>query len=174
MERMPSRRLIRILVALFAVVAVPLAACGSDNGSSGSGSGSGSGKLEVSDATVAVPPNPSQAAIRLVIDNDTDVEDALIAVSTPAAERAEVHLSDVDDEGRSTMETVPSLPVAARSSVSMEAGGLHVMLIGVTEDLEEGDEIPLKLTFEEAGEVDVTVDVVAPGHDADMEGHNHD
>ncbi|MEO6989330.1 MAG: copper chaperone PCu(A)C [Aquihabitans sp.] len=165
-------RLVRVLVALVAVVALPLAACGSDSDSSGADAGSGSGKIEVHDATVGVPLNPSQAAVRFMIDNGTDIDDELIAVSSPVSDRAEVHKSDVDAEGRSIMEAVPTLKVPAGSSVVFEAGGLHVMLIDLTEDLVEGSTVPLTLTFEEAGDVAVTVDVVAAGHDADMEEHD--
>lgn len=171
MEQMSKPRLVRVLVALVAVVALPLAACSSDSGSSGSGAHSG--KLEVHDATVAVPPNPSQAAVRFMVDNGTAKDDKLVAVSTPVADRAEVHKSSVDAEGRSTMDAVPSLDIPAGSSVTFETGGLHVMLTGLTKDLKVGDTVPLKLTFEEAGQVDVTVDVVAPGHDADTEEHDH-
>lgn len=71
------------------------------------------------------------------------------------------------------MEPVPRLDIPAGSSVTFEAGGLHVMLTDLTEDIEEGDTVPLTLTFEEAGAVAVTVDVVAPGHDADMEDNDH-
>lgn len=168
---MSKHRLVRVLVALVAAAALPLAACSSDGGSSGAASGNG--KLEVHDATVAVPPNPSQAAVRFVVDNGTDTDDELIAVSSTAAERAEVHRSEVDAEGRSTMEPVPRLDIPAGSSVTFEAGGLHVMLTDLTEELTEGDTVPLALTFEEAGAVAVTVDVVAPGHDADMEDNDH-
>lgn len=169
-------RVLVALVALVAAVALPLAACGSDSDSAGSDAGSASGKMEVLDATVNVPLNPSQAAVRFVIDNGTDIDDELIAVSSTAADRAEVHKSDEDDEGRSIMEAVPRLKVPAGSSVVFEAGGLHVMLIDLAEDLTEGTTVPLTLTFEEAGDVDVTVDVVAAGNDDDhhMEDHDHD
>ena len=172
MNQMSSSRLVRVLVALVAVVALPLAACSSDGGSSGSGNGSDGGKIEVRDATVAVPLNPSQAAVRFVIDNGTDVDDALIGATSPVAAGAMVHKSDVDAEGRSTMDAVPSLPIPAEASIVFDPGGLHVMLTGLTEDLEEGDTFPMTLLFEEAGKVDVTVDVVAPGHDADTEDHD--
>lgn len=169
---MLNTRLVRVLVALVAVVALPLAACGSDSDSSDSDAGSTSGKIEVHDAIVAVPPNPSQAAVRFVIENGTDVDDELVAASSPVAERTEVHKSDVDDEGRSTMEAVPSLAIPAGESVTFEAGGLHVMLTGITEELTAGETVPLTLTFEEAGDIAVTVEVVAPGDDDHMEDHD--
>ncbi len=71
------------------------------------------------------------------------------------------------------MEAVPRLDVPAGATVMFETGGLHVMLTDLTEDLVEGDTVPMTLTFEEAGAVAVTVDVVAPGHDADMEERDH-
>lgn len=163
----------RVLVVLVAAVALALASCGSDSDSAGGDRSSGSDTIEVHDASIVVPPNPAQAAVRFEIDNDTDVDDELVAVSSPVAERADVHESSVDADGRATMDAVPSLAVPAGSTVTFAAGGLHVMLTGLGEELEQGDTFPMTLTFEEAGDVTVTVDVVAPGQDTDTEEHDH-
>lgn len=150
--------LTRSLLTLALVVAAPLAACSSDGGSTGSDAG----ELTVTDVVVGVPPNPDVAAVRMVITNGVDVDDALTGGSTPAADRVEVHRSDVDDEGRATMTEIDRVPVPAGSKVTFAPGGLHLMVTGLHDELAEGDSFPLALTFERAGTVDVTVQVVSP------------
>lgn len=150
----------RPILALIAVLAVVLAACGSDAGAERSGA------LTVTDATVDVPANPSQAAVRLVIDNQSDVDDELLSVSSPVAGGAAVHRSEVDDEGRATMSEVKGLSVPADEQVRFEPGGLHVMLTELNQPLAAGDTFDLVLTFAEAGEQTVEV-AVAGGPSAD-------
>jgi hypothetical protein len=43
--------------------------------------------------------------------------------------------------------------------VSLEPGGYHIMLLDLAEPLEDGDTFELTLRFEQAGEMDLTVDV---------------
>ena len=44
----------------------------------------------------------------------------------------------------------------------MEPGGKHIMLIGLIEELNAGDNVPLKLVFETAGEMLVEAVVKMP------------
>lgn len=59
--------------------------------------------------------------------------------------------------------------------MTFEPSGLHVMVTQIETELEIGDDVPLTLTFEEAGEIDATATVVEPGSvDATMEAdHDH-
>lgn len=61
--------------------------------------------------------------------------------------------------GMMTMRPVDRIPVAAGDSVALEPGGYHVMLLDLVAPLEVGSTIEVTLTFEEAGEQVVTVDV---------------
>ena len=66
---------------------------------------------------------------------------------------------DTDMGGAMTMQAVASVPVGAGETVSFQPGGLHVMLLGLVEPLEVGSEFDVILTFENAGDVVVTVEV---------------
>lgn len=121
--------------------------------------------------TVDLPANPEVGAVRMVVRNGGDHADALVRVSSPIAAGAMVHRSIVDAVGRSTMVPESSLPIAARSSVTFEPGGLHVMLTGISRALHVGDRVPLIFTFRHAGTVRATAVVVAPG--ADGGDHEH-
>ena len=129
--------------------------------------------LSVRGVRVDRPANPSVAAVRLTIENETDTGDALIAVSSPDATRASVHRSVVDDAGRSTMEPVDRLEVPAETTIEFAPGGLHVMLDEPTRDLQVADEITLTFTFENAGDHTMSAPVVEPGTStSDMGDHD--
>lgn len=159
---MTPRRRPRLLVLAAAAALAPalLGACGGDDAEAAP---SGAAAVSVLDATIDWPANPRIAAVRMVVRNDAAEGDVLVSVSTPAAERTEIHRSEVDDEGQVSMVEQESLEVPARSEVTFEPSGLHVMLTDVTADLQVGDEVPLVLTFEQAGEVRATATVVEPG-----------
>lgn len=119
--------------------------------------------LHIDEARIDWPANPEIAAVRLEIDNPTDADDTLVAVSTPAAPKASVHRSTTDDEGLASMDPVTELPVPAGESVTFAPGGLHVMLTNIPEALEVGDDIEITFTFENEGDLTITVPVVKPG-----------
>ena len=61
-----------------------------------------------------------------------------------------------------TMVQQENVPVAAGSQVTFEPGGLHVMLIGLTEDLKPGASFKVTLHFEKAGTITLDVPVREP------------
>ena len=67
------------------------------------------------------------------------------------------------------MRPVADIPVPAGQTVRLRPGGLHVMLIGLTEPLRQGATVPLTLRFERAGEVTVQLEIQAAG----ARGHTH-
>jgi hypothetical protein len=61
------------------------------------------------------------------------------------------------------MRRVEAIEVPADGMASLRPGGFHIMLIGLTEPLKEGERFPLTLTFEKAGSVTVEVAVEGVG-----------
>src|SRR5690606_33672806 len=73
----------------------------------------------------------------------------LVAADTPAAANTEIHeMAMVDDVMK--MREIDNLDLPAGQTVELAPGGYHLMLIQLHEQLKEGDEIPLTLTFEAA------------------------
>jgi copper(I)-binding protein len=68
------------------------------------------------------------------------------------------------------MRAVPAIDVPAGARVALGSGGYHVMLVGLHRPLVAGASVPLTLTFERAGSIEVTADVepaaAATAHDA--------
>ncbi len=97
-------------------------------------------------------------AVYLTVINHGAAGDRLLAVSTPVAAKAQLH-SNIVDAGVMKMRPVEAIDIEAKGSTTLEPGGIHVMLMGVQNPLEEGDVFPMTLTFETAGSVDVEVHV---------------
>ena len=94
------------------------------------------------------------------ITNAGSLDDALIGIATPAAGMPMLHETIVQD-GIASMPHAMSIPVPAGQNVQLSPGGYHGMLMGLTTALKEGDNFPVTLSFEKAGEVTVNVDVLS-------------
>jgi len=77
----------------------------------------------------------------------------------------EIHETVELDGGVMRMQRVDGgVAVPAGGRVAFEPGGRHLMVIGITVDLAEGDALPLVLEFERAGRVEVQARVERPVH----------
>jgi copper(I)-binding protein len=108
----------------------------------------------------------------LVIRNTGAVADRLLSVSSPAAQRMELH-THIRDGDVMRMRPVADIPVPANGSVTLQPGGLHLMLIGLTQPLAVGQSVPVTLRFERAGEVTIQLAVQAAGARQPGHGHRH-
>jgi periplasmic copper chaperone A len=153
-------RMVFALCALFA-----LAACGAPPSPT-----EPSGGVEISAAWAApTPGGVDVSAGYLTIANSTAENDRLVAAASPRAERVEIHEMAMDGAVM-RMRRAEALDIPAGEQVALAPGGLHLMFFGVTQPFAEGEEIPVTLTFERAGAVDVTLPVqrgpdAAPAHE---------
>ncbi len=104
----------------------------------------------------------ANSAAYMVIRNTGSEADKLIAASTDAAKTVELH-TVIEEGGMMRMRQVEGgIDIPANGQVELKPGGFHVMLIGLTRDLNAGDKVELTLTFEKAGEIPVTAEVRQP------------
>ncbi|MFG0673132.1 copper chaperone PCu(A)C, partial [Delftia sp. WSY_7] len=95
----------------------------------------------------------------------------LIGASTPAAARVELHEMKMEGDIM-RMREVPFIELPAGQEVQLRHGqSHHLMLIGLTQPLREGDRFDLTLQFEKAGEYKVKVWVQQPKRMPS--GHQH-
>lgn len=106
----------------------------------------------------ATAPGATVGAGYLLITNGTSRDDELLAVSTPVADRVELHSSSMED-GVMRMRPLATVRIPARATVRFEPGGLHLMLIGLRAPLEPGAAVPLTLNFRRAGTVRARLEV---------------
>jgi copper(I)-binding protein len=109
----------------------------------------------------AASPLAQSGAAFMTIFNHSDMDDRLIGVTSEAAERLELHTHIQNDEGVMRMvEVEEGFAIAAGETIALDRGGMHVMLLGLTNPLEQGEEIEITFTFEHADPVThiVTID----------------
>lgn len=108
-----------------------------------------------------LPPVSANGAAYMTLVNKGNAPDKLVSVSTPMAMKAELHTHAMEG-GMMKMRRVDGIEIVPGKPAVLEPGGLHVMMMGLTEPLVEGKSYPLTLTFERAGTVEVTVRILEP------------
>lgn len=106
----------------------------------------------------ATAANAKAGAMYLTVTNAGTEADRLLAISSDAAARCEMHVSEASGDVM-TMRMVDSVEVPAGGSVSFAPKGAHVMLMGLKAPLRKGETFAATLHFEKAGEVAVEVAV---------------
>lgn len=107
------------------------------------------------------PANSQVLAAYITLENPGATPLHLVSVTSPLFSKVELHQT-INKDGMAMMESVAHMAVPAAGKVVMAPGGLHVMLIGPTRPLHNGDKVPLVLTFAGAGTQSVEA-VVRPG-----------
>ena len=103
------------------------------------------------------------------IENEGKVADRLLSATSPVAGMVQIHETRMKNNIM-TMNHVMGIDIPADGKVKLKPGGYHVMLMKLAAPLKVGETFPLTLTFEKAGSVEVTVQVMKPG----ASGHKHD
>lgn len=96
----------------------------------------------------------------LSITNNGKVADALLAASSPAAARVEIHQTTFVD-GVARMRPLPEVEIAPGATVQIGPGGIHLMLVDLKAPLTAGTRVPLTLEFRVAGRITVQLGVEA-------------
>ena len=116
------------------------------------------GVLEVKNAWARPAPAGDNGAVYFVIENGTSQVDKLLSAQAEIASAVELHMSAMEGDHMS-MHHQNEVAILAGEAVAFSPGGLHVMLVGLTQDLKNGDTFDVTLEFEGAGQKVVTVTV---------------
>jgi copper(I)-binding protein len=131
--------------------------------------------LRVVDAWIQEgPPGIPVLAGYLTLENPTADTLRVMNVSSPIAERVEIHRTDITDM-TATMTRVAELPLPPKGRVAFTPGGYHLMIFGVDEPPRAGARVPLELILD-TGEkilVQATVRRDAEVDSGAEEGHHH-
>jgi copper(I)-binding protein len=104
------------------------------------------------------PPGATVGALYFSIANTGNHADRLVALSSPAAKKIELHDSQ-SVNGVIEMRPLNSLECPPGTTVVAGTGGLHAMLLGLTQPLVPGATFSVTLQFRDAGAVTVPVAV---------------
>ena len=98
----------------------------------------------------------------MLIRNQGAAADKLVAASSPAAGKVELHVH-VNEGGVMRMREVPGYGVPAKGTFELKPGGAHLMFMDLKRPFKEGEKVPVKLKFEKAGEVSTEFQVGGMG-----------
>ncbi|MBR7801392.1 copper chaperone PCu(A)C [Undibacterium fentianense] len=106
------------------------------------------------------------AFMQLTSTQDTKI----ISASSPAAKSVEIHTMEMDKDVMK-MRQIMTLDLPAGKAVELKPGSFHVMLIGLTAQVKEGDIVPLTLTIEGKDKKTQTIEVKAVGKAMNTTAH---
>jgi len=116
----------------------------------------------------AVPPGQPNSAVFMTLENRSDQDQVLVAAESDVSEIVELH-THIEEGGMMRMRQVEKIEVPANETVTLQPGGLHVMLIGLQQALEPGQTIDLTLVFEDGSRMPVQ----APVRRIEMQHKHH-
>lgn len=73
----------------------------------------------------------------------------LVAASTPAAGRVEIHQMEMQGQTM-RMHAVDGIDLPAGQPVNLASGGYHIMLLDLKRQMKEGEQVPMTLTLQGA------------------------
>ncbi|GJL92192.1 copper chaperone PCu(A)C [Hyphococcus sp.] len=157
-----------ILKAISLLPIVALAACAKPETSACNGDGVAAANAWLRAASEGQP----MSAAYVELCNGGDNADRLVAVKFDGAEAVELHQSNMSDDGMASMAPAEGgLELPAHEKTALAPGGAHIMLIGVTEALEEGEEAAITLEFENAPPQTLLFEVRSRNNVSEHGGH---
>lgn len=128
----------------------------------------------VSDAWVrATVPHQQSTGAFMILTASSDSK--LVDVASPVAKTVQVHEMTMNGDVMG-MREVKAVELPAGKAVTLDPNSLHVMLMGLNNQVKEGDKVPLTLTIEDAKGAKETLDVQADVRALNAEaggGHDH-
>ncbi len=111
----------------------------------------------------ATPGGAKVGAGYVTIENKGTVPDRLLGGTSDVAGKVEVHEMSMAN-GVMTMRPVDDgLTIPPGKTVTLSPGGYHLMLLDLKGPLKQGQSVPVTLTFEKAGAVKLSFDVLGVG-----------
>jgi periplasmic copper chaperone A len=111
----------------------------------------------------ATPPSAQVGGGYFSITNSGAEDDRLVAVRSPVARSVEVHEMKMDGSIMRMRALENGLVIPAKTTVNLESGSYHLMFIDLTAGFVRGARIPATLVFENAGDIDVVLEVLPLG-----------
>jgi copper(I)-binding protein len=112
-------------------------------------------QIEIENAwTRATPPGVKTAAGYMTIRNKSSSQDHLIRAASPLAARVEMHVH-LHEGAVVRMRQVKGYDIPATGSLELKPGIAHLMFVDIKRPFKEGEQIPVALRFERAGEMKV-------------------
>lgn len=132
-------------------------------------------QLEVTNAFVReMPPVAPATGAFMQLKNTSNKTITLVKAHSDAAEIVELH-THIHENGVMRMREIPQITLEANQTVSLEPGGLHIMLIKPTRALTAGDKVEITLEMADGSTTHITAEVkkIMPGKTMQQHKHEH-
>jgi copper(I)-binding protein len=131
-----------------------------------------SGDLAVVSAWArATPPGAKVGAAYVTVENRGSEPDRLVEARSPVAEAVHLHQT-VEENGVAAMRPLEAPEIPGGGTLDMAPGGIHLMLMGLSAPLKQGETVPLTLVFERGGEIAIEAEIAPIGAAAPAQ-HDH-
>ncbi len=133
------------------------------------------GPLTLSDGFAhATLPNQPVAGGFLTITNAGEAADTLIAAQSDIAGVMQIHEMAMLDDTMVMRELEGGVVIPAGGAAILKPGSIHLMFMQLKEPLVDGENVTVTVTFEQAGEVALTLPVRKKMHDGHGMSHDGD
>lgn len=103
-----------------------------------------------------VPPGMTNTGAFMAIKNADGKDHKLVKAESSASKVTELH-THTNEGGVMKMRPVKDIEIKAKGEAVLKPGSLHVMLIGLKQELKAGDNVAITLTFEDGSSKKVDV-----------------
>ncbi len=121
--------------------------------------GTAADAITVSDPYIpAMPAEQPNGLAYMGLTNSSDQDIELVGAEGTVAKALELHTHIMKD-GMMMMKKIDKIDLPAGKTVMLETGGLHVMLIGLTQELKPDTKVTLTLVFKDGSKKQIEVPV---------------
>jgi copper(I)-binding protein len=106
----------------------------------------------------AVPPGQMNSAAFMHLTNHDNQNLSLITATSDAAKNVELH-THTQDNGVMRMRQISEIKLPSEQKVTLQPGGMHIMLIGLTRNLSAGENVSLSLTFSDGSQQSLQIPI---------------
>lgn len=130
-------------------------------------------EIEITDGFVrATPPGAVTSAAFMKIHNSGTEAVELVKADTNVSKVTELHNVKAE-QGVMKMFQVPSMQIPAGATLELKPGSYHIMLIGLHNDITEGDKVSLAVEFSDGSTQQLSLPAMRPTPMGAMSGHQH-
>ena len=108
--------------------------------------------------TRAVPPGQPNSAAFMLLENKTSTAHAIVNATSTVSKVVELH-THTHKDGMMQMRRIDKIDIPAQGSTVLQPGGLHIMLIGLHNDLSLDQKVSLTLEFEDGSKTTIEAPV---------------
>lgn len=106
-------------------------------------------RIDLKDAHVVPTEAGGSVAVNALVYNPSPESSSIVGASTPLAGQTVLQRYVQNAQGLVQLQPLERLPLPAKSETVLAPGALELQLVGVTQTLRDGLELPLTLKFED-------------------------